>query len=292
MSNTNQTSFTKAVVDFLSHASQTDGKQVKVLAAMLEMETSFDLEWAKKFHTATGKDKTAMIHFVLGGNDGLLPIFDELLETSKQKGKDVDKEEKEKAQNKVKALENLIRSAAFAVAFFRVKQITEWELTKANRIRYVLPGNKHFEDKNGETFKSLAAIGRETTTEEKWTAPVVSAGKVSSGAASEGSSVSETVEKMETTGNKYAGAFVQMANGTANLIEAKKLDELSESEQQALRRLEQVLIRKIFADSKGVVDVKLIAELYNTEPKPEKKAKKPMTAIEAENHQVSNGVAA
>jgi hypothetical protein len=266
MTDTNRTPFANALSAFLNHAQQADGKQIAVLEAVLGMESTFDLSWCEKFHTSNGKNKTAMIHGVL---DDLYPEFQSIKDDAKEKVKG-ESLSKEKAQNKLKALENLIRNVAFAVAFFKLKEVTKYEF-KAGRVRYVLKGSDSFDSKFGDTFKEVVANGRAATIEKKWTEAPQSAGKtsngqtISTGAASEGSSVVATIEKAEATGNKYPEAFKMMLTGTTNMLEAKKLEECSEAENEALRRLENVYFKKVFGDSKGQIDFELIADLYEVD---------------------------
>lgn len=235
--------------------------------------------------------------------------------------------EKEKASNKLKALENLIRSCAVAISFFHLKPVAEYETTKGNRIRYAVKSkdgsNLIWDSKTGETFKSLKALGQELIEKAKWVSPATSAGKTTGNSGNAGTAASTAVsivdlaEKAKATDNKFPDAFVQLCSSVCTLLDVKPLDQLSENEQKAFRNLEMTVIRKVFGDAKGVVDVGLINELYNKPadaaekakelqdaPKPdqtvagnEKAARKPrkgngklMTAVEAENLKAPNAV--
>lgn len=286
----NVSPFATALSAVVNHTLATDGKQTSVLFPMVNMETTFDRTWIEKFFKAEGSDKTDMIHYVLTEN---YPGFDSLLETAKEPTKGMtkaQKTDKANAQKKVKAAENVIRSACFALAFFRLKEIETSKIEMvAKKIRYAA------KDKAGDyvwhdaaTFAELVSLGRK----ELETVGIVKAkpaANASSGAANSGDSVVATLGKAANTGGAFPNAFAETCKALASLLMVKDVDTLSESEQEALRNLEQAIITRVYADDSGIVDTASLVEQYqNTKSKPKatKKAKNGVTLATSANAEV------
>jgi hypothetical protein len=264
---TNQTPFAKAISGFLAHTQQTESKQCDVFIAMVDMHTVFTAEWTKRFLTTSGKDKTDIIGTTFRELE--LEGYDKLLEAAQVKlAKDASQDArviKENAQKQVHALTVLLRTVTFALAAFRIKDITKLEVKKGGRIRYVIDGAWEGGHK-GESLSTLVAYGKREAIEAGWVetpkAQVnhVSGQAVSTGAASPGTSSAETTEAVVRTDG---ASLPQAPNGTTALmttcqalrIMLKSMRSYSEAEQKELIATERAVMKHMYGDDKGRVNL-------------------------------------
>lgn len=269
MTISNQTPFAKAVSSFLSHTIQTESKYCDVFVAMLEMEATFSEEWTAKFLKTSGEEKTEMLESTFRKIE--LEGYEKLLETAKDKlGKDASAEAKvakEDAQKRTHALNMMLKTVAFALAGFQLAKVSKYEVKKGGRIRYVVQGAWEGGHK-GESFSTLVSLGKARAVEANWTsAPKkqvnhVSGQPVPNGAAGSPVSSVETADKVVQSNGMIQPqapngktAFVQVCEALRIMLKTKAADKLTESEQSELRNTERALVKYVFGDTKGKVDL-------------------------------------
>lgn len=288
MTPTNQTPFAKAISGFLAHTQQTESRQCDVFIAMVDMETTFTKEWVERFLKTKGEDKTTLIETTFRSLE--LDGYDKLLEAAQTKLKrDASQDAKivkETAQKQVHALTVLLRTVTFALAGFRIKGITKYEvMKKTGRVRYVLDGAWMGEHK-GESLASLVTFGKREAAELGWVETPkqqvnhVSGQAVPNGAASPGTSSTETAETVVRTdgaGQPQAPngntAFMTTCQALRIMLKSKSLHLFTESEQKELRATERALIKHVWGNAKGRVDLEGIFCAY------EEDAQEPVTLV-------------
>jgi len=274
---TNTTPFIKAIEGFLAHVEQTDSKYMNVLLAMYESEVSFPKDWTEKFLKTSGEDKSGMIDSTFRRLE--LPGYVELYDTAKEKlGKDAKEAEqvaKEQAQKKLHSLFMMLKDVAVALAFLQIKGATKLTPKPNGRVAYVVDGAWCSQSRKGESFNSLKAQGREAAKEAGWietkSSPRTPNGQsVSVGAATDGTSTAQEVDKVNRSGGAIqpVGVVKHAADAIAKVLETKPLAKMADDEQNALVQLCYRLASQVFADKNGQVDLDDLKEWVANHNKP------------------------
>ena len=266
--------FAKAIKEAMGLGEKVQGISFNVLLAMDALETTFDLAWIEKYYRNTGKDRMLMVNAAL---EELLPEWKDLYETSTQSAKELKairneqrrialQFQKDEAQAKVKATQNLLRSCVSALVYFRTTEMKQVKLNANKRLEYVTPDGIRYSKVTARTFKDMVSEGETKASELKWTVakPETSTPKVE---ATKGTSVAETIETVEKVGGSFPNGFETICKALTDLLNVKDLASATDSEQSALRELEHAIIRKTYADSKGVIDVEMLTSIYEPEEK-------------------------
>lgn len=266
---TNTTPFIKAIEGFLAHAEQTDSKYMSVLLAMNQSEVSFPKEWTEKFLKTNGEDKSDMIDSTFRRLE--LPGYAELHATAKERlnkdASEADQVAKEVAQKKLHSLFMMLKDVAVALAFFQIKNVTNVTPKAGGRVAYVVDGAWCSQSKKGESFNSLKAAGREAAKEAGWievkSTPRTPNGQtVSVGAATDGTSTAQEVNKVNASGGAIqpVGVVKHAAEAIKRVLETKPLAKMADDEQNALVQLCYDLCSQVFADKSGMVDLEDLQE--------------------------------
>jgi hypothetical protein len=266
---TNTTPFIKAIEGFLAHAEQTDSKYMNVLLAMNQSEVSFPKEWTEKFLKTSGEDKSDMIDSTFRRLE--LPGYAELHATAKERlnkdASEADQVAKEVAQKKLHSLFMMLKDVAVALAFFQIKNVTNVTPKAGGRVAYVVDGAWCSQSKKGESFNSLKAAGREAAKEAGWievkSTPRTPNGQtVSVGAATDGTSTAQEVNKVNASGGAIqpVGVVKHAAEAIKRVLETKPLAKMADDEQNALVQLCYDLCSQVFADKSGMVDLEDLQE--------------------------------
>jgi hypothetical protein len=261
---TNSTPFIKAIEGFLSHVEQTDSKYMNVLLAMHQSEVSFPKEWTEKFLKTSGEDKSGMIDSTFRRLE--LPGYVELHNAAKEKlSKDATEASqvaKEIAQKKLHSLFMMLKDVAVALAFLQIKGVTNVTPKAGGRVAYVIDGAWCSQSRKGESFSSLKASGREAAREAGWievaSKPRTPNGQtVSVGAATDGTSTAQEVNKVNASGGAIqpVGVVKHAAEAISRVLETKPLAKMADDEQNALVQLCYKLVHQVFADKYGNVDL-------------------------------------
>jgi hypothetical protein len=277
MTISNKTPFGKAISSFLNHAVQTETKYLDVLVAMFEMKTTFTKEWTERFLKTSGKEKTGIIETTFRGLE--LEGYEALLTAAKAEVKTTaSKEEhdtKEDAQRKTNALKTMLKTVAFALAGLHLSNVTKCEVKKGGRVRFLIGGGWDGGLK-GYSFSTIVSLGKDRAKEAGWVEDEpkgqvnrTSGQKESHGPASPGQSAVETAETVvaseganqpqQPNGNT---AFTQICQALRTMLKVKDHGRLSESEQKELRHTERALIKYVFGDTKGKVDLEALMFAY------------------------------
>src|SRR6478735_3774832 len=134
--------FAKAIKEAMGLGEKVQGISFNVLLAMDALETTFDLAWIEKYYRNTGKDRMLMVNAAL---EELLPEWKDLYETSTQSAKELKairneqrrialQFQKDEAQAKVKATQNLLRSCVSALVYFRTTEMKQVKLNANKRL--------------------------------------------------------------------------------------------------------------------------------------------------------------
>lgn len=276
---TNSTPFAKAVSAFLEHSAQTESKYRDVFLSMLEMELTFSPEWTEKFLKTSGAEKTDMIESTFRKIE--LEGYDQLLETSREKLKkdatEADIVAKEQAQKKVHALNMMLKTVAFALAYFQLKGVEKHDKKPGGRLAYVIDG-AWISHKRGESFNAIVQEGREEARKAGWTTPQAnhvkspSSGQVATtGPASEGTSVADTVNKVVSTGGMVQpnNALVQTCDAIGTILSTRNYHQLKVEEQTSIIQLCYTLIPVVFADKTGKLDKEDLLEWLANREQPQ-----------------------
>lgn len=273
---TNQTPFARAVNSFLSHTIQTESKYMDVVEAMFEMETSFPMEWTKNFLLTNGEEKTSLIETTfrkleLEGYEDLL--FKASKENKLEKGDDAARVEKETAQKKVHALHMMLKQVAYALCFLQLSKATKVKLING-RCKYLVDDGWEG-GKKGESFNTLKAEGIKLANEQGWKAETkkqinhVSGQHTPSGPAGAAVSLTDTATKVVQSSGMIqpqapngASAFTQVCQALRTMLKTKPAEKMTESEQTELRHTERALIKYVFGDKSGKVDLEAIMAAY------------------------------
>lgn len=252
---TNLTPFVKAVQAFMGHEEQSQSKFADVLLAMVEMESSFGIDWTEKFLKTSGSDKTDMIYSSLRKVE--LPDFENMLEIVENKlPKNADREqvlERERTQAKLQSLNMMIKQVAYALAGLQLRSATKCKKVKGSRIAFYMADQGTWNDmRNGDSFRQLVADGKDLAKEKGWlptTKADVNSSKPSEGAASAPS----------------VSALTQLHHSLSKLLKGKTSEDLSEADIEALRQIESLVIKFSYADDEGHVDAECLADYYRDE---------------------------
>lgn len=269
-----QSKFAKALNEAMGLGEKARGISFNVLLAMHEMETTFDLTWIEKYFRNDGKNRMVMLNAALSE---LLSDWADLVDTASQSVKEIRAirneqrrqtitQEKEEAQARVKAAQNLVRDCVSALVYFRNTEIVSMKVNNSKRLELSTKDGIRYSKATALTFKDVVGFGNDKATELKWTVakPETSTPKVE---ATKGTSVAETIATVEKVGTSFPDGFVTVCNALRDLLNVKDLASASDAEQAALRELEHAIIRKTYADSKGIVDVEMLSAIYAPEEK-------------------------
>lgn len=252
---TNLTPFAKAVTAFLGHELQSESKFADVLLAMVEMETTFAPDWTEKFLKTSGTDKTDMIQSTLRKVE--LPDYNEMLEALENKlAKNAsieDKIERERLSRRNHSLNMMVKQVAYALAGLQLRNAVKCKKVLGSRIAFYNEKDGTWNDmRRGDSFRQLVEDGKKLAKEHGWlptTKDDVNSNKPSSGPASEGT----------------VSVLTQLHNSLAKVLKGKTEEDLSESDQEALRQIEALVIKFQYATEDGQVDTECLADQYRTE---------------------------
>lgn len=259
MTQTNQTPFVKAVEAFLNLKSQENGKYAEVFKAMVDMPTTFPSDWTHNFLVTSGPEKTELLESTFRKLE--FPGYTDLLAKAQAKlekpVKDEDAAAKQDAFNKVQALHTMLKTVVKPLAYYHLKNATAVRLLKGRvqfRIEDTWEGGK-----TGYTFNDCITLGTKAAKEAGWVSEAqakVNTSKPSTGAASEGGSLTEDVAK----GGRQA--LRSMCISLRAMLETVKPEQLSESEQQAMVELETAMLQFQYPGEGGHVDAQTLYETY------------------------------
>lgn len=263
---TNATPFASLMQEVYSQHDKTEALSFKVLLACYDMEATIDLVWLEGYHKAD--NKVEMLEALISE---LSPDYEAIVETATLTKKDLASDpsarmrqvaDKESAQAKRKAAQNMMRLVLTALVIMRECTLVsdKYTLNARKRLEFTwktAAGEVQTFGKPGQTFNDMVAMGNGRVIDKGWKkAPKQ---KTTNGPAQ---TLVENGQAKISLANSGSKAFEDSLRAIIVLIEKTELATVSDEAMKAFTDLEKLIIKRIYGDTKGHVDMDMIRDNY------------------------------
>lgn len=238
---TNRTPFQAVMNEVLSEVGAQEALSFKVLAAMVDMESTFHLEWLKDYWSRKSERgyQAEKIRTVL--EELLGDTYSTILEDCKLKSKEPDDVyKKQLAQKKRINLDNRIRMCLEAIVFFRVKPLNKEGLKINNQTKTASFGTEEGVQYKRLTFTDILDMSRSVIASQGWVQESPSKPKTTQ-------LVKDHTPKTTEGNDALLEATLQ---ATIDLIRSTDIDSASPEAIKAMIQLAKITLKKAFGDPK------------------------------------------